>query len=31
LAVDEGRKQQEVVLVELRESVKALASENERL
>jgi chromosome segregation ATPase len=31
LAVDEGRKQQEAVLVELRESVKALATENERL
>jgi len=31
LAVDEGRKQQDAVLVELRESVKALATENERL
>jgi chromosome segregation ATPase len=31
LAVDEGRRQQEAVLAELRESIKALASENERL
>ena len=31
LAVDEGRKQQEIVLAELRESIKALATENERL
>jgi chromosome segregation ATPase len=31
LAVDEGRKQQDAVLVELRESVKALSTENERL
>jgi hypothetical protein len=31
LAVNEGREQQEAVLVELRESVKALAAENERL
>jgi flagellar biosynthesis regulator FlaF len=31
LAVDEGRKQQEAVPMELRESVKALATENERL
>jgi chromosome segregation ATPase len=31
LAVDVGRKQQDAVLVELRESVKALATENERL
>jgi chromosome segregation ATPase len=31
LAVEEGRQQQEGVLVELRESVKALAAENERL
>ena len=31
LAVEEGRQQQEAVLVELRESLKALASENERL
>jgi chromosome segregation ATPase len=31
LAVGEGRKQQEAVLAELRESVRALATENERL
>ena len=31
LAVDDGRQQQEAVLVEVRESVKALALENERL
>jgi chromosome segregation ATPase len=31
LAVDEGRKQQEVVLAELRDSIKALATENESL
>jgi hypothetical protein len=31
LAVDEGRRQQEAVVLELRESVKALAMENERL
>ena len=31
LAVEEGRQQQESVLVELRESVRALAAENERL
>lgn len=31
LAVDEGRKQQEVVLIELRDSLKALAVENERM
>src|SRR5580658_3517674 len=31
LAVEEGRQQQEAVLLELRESVKALAAENERL
>jgi chromosome segregation ATPase len=31
LAVDEGRQQQEAVLVEVRETVKALAEENERL
>jgi chromosome segregation ATPase len=31
LAVEEGRQQQEAVLVELRESVKALAAENERV
>jgi hypothetical protein len=31
LAVDEGRKQQEVILGELRESLKTLAMENERL
>ena len=31
LAVEEGRKQQESVVLELRESVKALATENERL
>ena len=31
LAVDEGRNQQEAVVLELRESVKALAMENERL
>jgi chromosome segregation ATPase len=31
LAVDEGRQQQETVLGEVRESVKALAAENERL
>ena len=31
LAVDEGRRQQEAVVLELRESIKALATENERL
>lgn len=31
MAVDEGRKHQEVVLQELRESIQALAKENERL
>jgi hypothetical protein len=31
LAVEEGRKQQETVVDELRESLRALASENERL
>jgi hypothetical protein len=31
LAVDEGRRQQEAVLAEVRESVTALAAENERL
>jgi len=31
LAVEEGRKQQNAVLADLRESVKALATENERL
>ena len=31
LAVDEGRRQQDAVVLELRESVKALATENERL
>ena len=31
LAVEEGRQQQEAVLLELRESIKALAAENERL
>ena len=31
LAVDEGRKQQDAVLLELRDSIKALATENERL
>ncbi|HZM06211.1 MAG TPA: hypothetical protein VFC44_24685 [Candidatus Saccharimonadales bacterium] len=31
LAVEEGRQQQAAVLVELRENVKALAAENERL
>jgi hypothetical protein len=30
LAVDEGRQQQEAILLEVRESVKALAAENER-
>jgi hypothetical protein len=31
LAVDEGRQKQEAILLELRESVRALAAENERL
>ena len=31
LAVDEGRRQQETVLAELRDNVKTIASENERL
>jgi hypothetical protein len=31
LAVEEGRQQQEAVLLELRESIKSLAAENERL
>lgn len=31
LAVEEGRKQQEAVIIELRENLKSLATENERL